>query len=131
MAIKRGSKVETSFGQSAMTDLVFLLLMFFMMASTLISPNALKLTLPRSNNQVREKPYTTLSITSDLQYYIDGTQRVSFNELEKALQAKLGGMEEPLISLHYDKDVPIDEFVKVTNIAVRNNYKLMLATSPE
>lgn len=130
MAIKRGSKVEASYSAASMTDLMFLLLIFMLVATTLINPNALKLLLPKSANQIKEKPYTTVSITSDLKYYVE-TDRVAFSDLEGALQSKLGGMEEPMVSLHCDKSVPVDEVVKVMNIAKNNNYKLILATSPK
>jgi biopolymer transport protein ExbD len=106
-----------------------------MITSTLISPNALKLLLPRSNNQVQAtKPITTISITADLQYYIE-TQAVPFESLEPMLQQKLGPVTDPenapTISLHADRSVPIEEVVKVMNIAKNNKYKLILATQPE
>lgn len=129
MAIKRGSKVETSFGSASMTDLMFLLIIFFMVTTTMINPNALKLLLPKSNNQLKEKPYTTVSITGNLNYYIETTP-VPFDQLESGLRVKMEGKEDPTISLHCDKTVPIDEVVKVMNIAKDNNYKLILATSP-
>lgn len=130
MAIKRGSKVNSSYSAASMTDLMFLLLVFLLIATTLISPNALKLTLPKSNNQLKEKPYTTVSITSDLKYYVE-TEPVAFSSLESVLSERLTGKEEPTISLHCDKTVPIDEVVKVMNIAKDNHYRLILATSPE
>ena len=68
MAIKRRSKVDKSFSAASMTDLMFLLLIFMLLATTLINPNALKLVLPKSANQIKEKPYTTVSITRDLRY---------------------------------------------------------------
>ncbi len=118
-----------------MTDIVFLLLIFFMVTSTLIAPNALKLLLPQSNNQTAAKPITTISITKDLRYYIndDGAlKRVSFNEIEPFLQNKYGaGNDEIYISLHADKTVPWDEIVKIMNIARRNKYKMIAATSAE
>ncbi len=129
MAIKRGSKVDKSFSAASMTDLMFLLLMFMLIATTLINPNALKLLLPKSANQLKDKPYTTVSITAGLKYYVE-TEPVSFQSLESALRAKLEGKEEPTVSLHCDKSVPVDEVVKVMNIAKDNNYKLILATNP-
>lgn len=119
---------------SSMTDLVFLLLIFFMITSTLVSPNALKLLLPESNNQTAAKAITTVSITADLKYYVntDGeVRRVAFSEIEPALQKALGSEPEAYISLHADKTVPIEQVVKVMNIAQRNKYKLILATAPE
>ena len=68
MAIRRATKITKEAGSSAQTDLIFLLLMFMMMATTLINPNALKLTLPKSSNQLKERPYTTVSVTKDLQF---------------------------------------------------------------
>ena len=130
MAIKHGSKVEVSFSAASMTDLMFLLLMFLLISTTLINPNALKLLLPKSSNLINEKPYTTVSITSDLRFYVED-QPVQFSSLEGALQAKLEGKEEPTVSLHCDRSVPVDEVVKVMNIAKDNKYKLILATTPE
>ncbi|MFV0378838.1 MAG: ExbD/TolR family protein [Mangrovibacterium sp.] len=134
MALKRRNKVEANFSMSSMTDLVFLLLIFFMVTSTLIAPNALKLLLPESNNQTAAKPITTVSITADLKYYVntDGeVRRVAFNEIEPALQNAIGGDTEAYVSLHADKTVPIEQVVKIMNIAQRNKYKMILATAPE
>lgn len=135
MAIRSRNRISTEFSSSTMSDLVFLLLIFFMITSTLISPNALKLLLPRSNNQVQaNKPITTISITADLQFYVE-TQNVGIENLEAVLQQKLGQVtnpdEAPTISLHVDRTVPIEEVVKVMNIAKNNKYKLILATQPE
>lgn len=134
MAIQSRNKISTQFSMSTMSDLVFLLLIFFMITSTLISPNALKLLLPRSNNQVHAtKPITTISITANLEYYLE-TQPIPFENLEGALQQKLGPVTDPenapTISLHADRTVPIEYVVKVMNIAKDNKYKLILATQP-
>ena len=130
MAIKRGTKIIKDGGSSAQTDLIFLLLMFMMMATTLINPNALKLTLPKSSNQLKERPYTTVSVTKDLQFYVDG-ERVPFANLEAALAIKMAESEDKTISIHSDEGVPIGEIVKVMNIANHNQYRLILATQPE
>lgn len=121
--------MTSAFSAASMTDLMFLLLVFMLIATTLINPNALKLTLPTSNNQIKDKPYTTVSITPDLQYYVEDTP-VQLAELESALQAKMEGVEQPVLSLHADKTVPIDNVVKVMNIAKDNKWTLILATSP-
>lgn len=130
MPLRSRNKVNVSFSMSSMTDIVFLLLIFFMITSTLVFPNALKLLLPQSNNQTAAKPITTVSITSNYEYFIE-TENVSFTELEPRLQAVLDNVEEPTISLHADKSVPLEYVVKVMNIAKNNRYKLILATSPE
>lgn len=135
MALKRRNKVNAAFSMSSMTDIVFLLLIFFMVTSTLIAPNALKLLLPQSNNQTSAKAITTVSITKDMKYWIndDGQlKRVAFAEIEPFLQNKYGvGNDDIFISLHADQSVPWNEVVKIMNIARRNKYKMIAATSPE
>jgi len=135
MALKRRNKINAAFSMSSMTDIVFLLLIFFMVTSTLIAPNALKLLLPQSNNQTAAKPITTISITKDLKYYIndDGAlKRVSFVEIEPFLTNKYGmGNDDIFISLHADKSVAWEEVVKIMNICRKNKYKMIAATSPE
>jgi biopolymer transport protein ExbD len=130
MAIRSSNKVLPSFSMSSMTDLVFLLLIFFMITSTLVSPNALKLLLPQSNNQTQAKAITSVSIDKNLRFYVETTP-VSLADLERQLQVKLMDAQDPTISLHVDKTVPMEEVVKVMNIAARNKYKLILATAPE
>lgn len=130
MALKARSKVNPNFSMSSMTDIVFLLLIFFMVTSTLISPNALKLLLPQSNNQTAASPITTVSIDKDYNFFLETTP-VPFTQLEERLQNKLAGAEDPTISLHVDRSVPMEQVVKVMNIAKDNEYKLILATSPQ
>lgn len=127
MALKKGQKISSAFSMSSMTDIIFLLLIFFMLTSTLVHPNALKLVLPQSKNQTSAKPQTSVSITADLRYYVE-TKRVAFDELEPTLQAKLGAQPETYIALHVDETVPMREVVKVMNIAKKHKYKLILAT---
>jgi biopolymer transport protein ExbD len=134
MALKKRSKISAEFSMSSMTDIVFLLLIFFMVTSTLIAPNALKLLLPQSNNQTQAKPVTTISITEDLNYFVNNNgelNQMRFNEIEPFLQRTLGSEDDIYISLHADKQVPIEEVVKIMNIARRNEYKMILATSHE
>jgi biopolymer transport protein ExbD len=130
MAIKKTSKINASFSMASMTDIVFLLLIFFMITSTMISPNALKLLLPQSNSQTTVKAYTSVSITKDFQYYVE-SQPVNFSDLETTLKTKMVNAEDPVISLHVEQSVPVEYMVRVMNIAQRNQYKLILATRPE
>jgi len=135
MTLKRRSKINLEFSMASMTDIVFLLLLFFMISSTLVAPNALKLLLPQSNNQTAAKPITTISITSDLKYFVNdnGTVKgVTFNEIEPFLLKNYKvGEEDVYLSLHAEKTVPWEEVVKIMNIARRNKYKLIAATAPE
>ena len=134
MAIKRGSKVEASFSASSMTDLMFLLLIFMIIATTLINPNAIKLMLPKSANQLKDKAITTVSIQDagggKYRYYVELVNVGSREGIERALRARLSDQEEPTISLHADKTVEWDEIVQVMNIAKDNGYKLIAATQP-
>ncbi|MBM3420598.1 MAG: biopolymer transporter ExbD [Bacteroidetes bacterium] len=130
MPIKQRNKVSASFSLAGMSDIVFLLLIFFMITSTLIHPTALKLMLPRSSQQTSAKPMTTVSITSDLMFYVE-TQQVELENLEAVLRQKVGSAEDTYISLHSDESVPWKYIVEVLKIANRNKYKVIGATRPE
>jgi len=129
MALKTRNKVSFTFSLPGMADIIFLLLIFFMITSTLIHPTALKLLLPKSSYQTSAKPLTTVSITRDLEFYVENA-RVDMNDLEQVLQEKIGGNTDIYISLHAERSVPIEYVVKVMNIAKKNQFKLILATSP-
>ena len=130
MALKQRHTIESNFSMASMTDVIFLLLIFFMITSTMVSPNALKLLLPQSNSQTTTKAYTSVSITKDLQYYVE-SQSVNFSDLEATLKTKMVNSDDPVISLHVEQSVPVEYMVRVMNIAQRNQYKLILATRPE
>jgi biopolymer transport protein ExbD len=130
MAISSRNKVSVNFSSTGMTDVVFLLLIFFMLTSTLVHPTALKLVLPKGSTQTSAKPQTTVSVTSDQRYYLE-QQPISIDDLEAALKEKLGANPETYIALHVDKSAPFESAVKVMNIAQENNYKLIIATSPK
>ena len=137
MAIKRTTRADASFSMSSMTDIVFLLLIFFLVTSTLINPNALKLLLPKSTGQVSAKPMATVSIKHYPQqnrctYHINGDATpVKFDEIEGELREVLDGEDDPTFSIYADETVPIKEVVAVMNIAKHNHYKVIMATSPE
>ena len=130
MAIRRVSKIDSGFSAASMTDMVFLLLMFVLMALTLVNPNALRLVLPKSDSQVTERPYTTVSVTADGKYFVENIP-VTQGQLEGALQEKLAGKEKPMIALHMDENAAVKYQVVVYNISLRNKYTLILRTSPE
>lgn len=130
MAIRTKNKVSTNFSMASMTDIVFLLLIFFVITSTLISPNALKLLLPKSSSKTLTKQTISVSITKELDYYVN-QDKVQFENIEAILKQQLAGEEDPGVILHAEKSVPIEEAVKVMDIANRNKYKLVLATAPQ
>ncbi len=129
MAIANRNKISVSFSSVGMTDVVFNLLIFFMLTSTLVHPTALKLLLPKGSAQTSAKPQTTVSITADQRYFVE-QQPVTLTELEEVLNQKLGSNPDTYISLHADKTVPFESVVQVLNIAQANNYKLIIATTP-
>ncbi len=136
MAIKRSSKIQSSFAASSMTDLMFLLLLFLLIATTLINPNALRLSLPQGSNKLKDKAHTSVSIQAieggSYKYYVELEPVAGVAGVEEALKIRFRGISaaDTTISLHCDKEVPINEVVKVMSIATQNNYKMILATSP-
>lgn len=136
MAIKRNIKADSSVAMSSMTDIVFLLLIFFLITSTLVNPNALKLLLPKSTGQVAAKATTSVSIKDwqdgTYSFHINGNENaIPFEEVEDALIEELQEEEDPTFSIFADETVPIKQVVAVMNIAKRNHYKVIMATSPE
>ena len=129
MALKSRNKVSPNFNMSSMTDIVFLLLIFFMLTSTLVSPNALKLLLPNSKSKTLEKQTVSVSINKELEFYINENKTLEIN-LENELKSMLANEIDPAIILHADKTVAIEFAVKVMDIAYRNKYKIVLATKP-
>lgn len=137
MAIRRNTKADASFSMSSMTDIVFLLLIFFLVTSTLVNPNALKLLLPKSTGQVAAKATVSVSIKhyqedNTFSYHINGDEKpIRFNKIEDELIELLQQEEDPTFAIYADETVPIREVVQVMNIAKRNHYKVIMATSPE
>ncbi len=136
MALKRITKPDPNMAMSSMTDIVFLLLIFFLVTSTLVNPNALKLLLPKSTGQVGAKATVSVSIKDwgddKYTYHINGEEApVPFSEVEDDLIWLLQTEEDPTFSIYADQSVPIGEVVQVMNIAKRNHYKVILATQPE
>ena len=129
MYLKGRNKVNPNFNMSSMTDIVFLLLIFFMLTSTLVSPNALKLLLPNSKAKTLEKQTISISINKDIHFYVN-ENRVDESNLEQEIIEIVKETEEPAIILHADKSVDIEHVVKVMDIAYRNKYKIVLATKP-
>lgn len=113
-----------------MTDIVFLLLIFFMVTSTLINPNALKLLLPKSTNQTSNQPTAVVSIDKKQTFYLNH-KITPFSQLESKIVDILKNSEDPCVSIEAEKSVPIEQVVRVMNIAKTYGYKAILATDPE
>ncbi len=126
MNFKGRNKITPEFNMSSMTDIVFLLLIFFMLASTLVSVNAIDILLPKASGMTENKKSVSVSIKKDLTYYID-QKRVGISVLESELIAALSNKTTPTIVLRAEKSVPIDNVVKVMDIANRHKFKVILA----
>ena len=116
-----------------MTDVIFLLLIFFMITSTVVSPNAIKVLLPQGKQQTSAKPLTRVIIDKDLNFYAafgnDKEQAISLEELTPFLQSCAAKEPEMYVALYADEAVPYREIVKVLNIANENKFKMVLALS--
>jgi biopolymer transport protein ExbD len=130
MAIESRHKTNKNFAMSGMTDIVFLLLIFFMIASTLISPASQDVRLPESNNQTQSNPVLVVSIGQDKSIYVDD-QEYGMSELEGVLRKKLESYgEAPTVRLNADRDLNMEEVFAFLEIAKRNRYKVILGTRP-
>lgn len=130
MNLKGRNKITPEFSMASMTDIVFLLLIFFMIASTLVSTNAIDILLPKASGKTENKKSIAVSIKADLTYYID-QERVGESVLESELLSVLSVEENPTIVLRAEKSVPVENVVKVMDIANRNKFKVILAVQPE
>ena len=134
MAIKSRNKVEPTFNSSSMSDLVFLLLIFFMLTSTLVAPNAIKLMLPSSNSKTMAKQTVTVYVNDQFQYFVDETA-ADETQLVDLINSKIGNDSQATVVLRSDKTVPVQYIVNVIdavneiNNATGNNHKVILATS--
>ncbi|MFD0964709.1 ExbD/TolR family protein [Pseudofulvibacter geojedonensis] len=130
MNIRGRNKVTPEFNMSSMTDIVFLLLIFFMIASTLVSTNAIDLLLPKSGGKTTQSKSLSVSITKDLTYYVDN-QKVEKERLEAYILDKINTLEKPSIVLRAEETVELKDFVYVMDIANRNKIKSTLAVRPQ
>lgn len=129
MNLRGRNKVSAEFSMSSMTDIVFLLLVFFLLTSPSITPDALDLILPKAKGKTSNVQKASVSITKDGAYYVD-KERVSEYSIEAELKKLLVGQEEPTIILRAEEGVPIEDAVFVMDIANRNKYKVVLAVRP-
>jgi len=130
MDIRGRNKVTPEFNMSSMTDIVFLLLIFFMIASTLVTTNAIDILLPKASGKTENKKSVAVSITKNLNYYID-QKLVGSSVLENELLKVLSKSDRPTVVLRAEKSVPVENVVKVMDIANRNKIKVILAVKPK
>ena len=127
---KTRNKVSTEFNMSSMTDIVFLLLIFFMLTSTMVTTNALDIVLPKAKGKTDSNKSTAVSIDKDLNFFID-KDKVNEADLEKQLLDLFANSENKAIVLRAEKSVPHEKVVKVMEIAYRNQIKMVIAVNPK
>lgn len=129
MNLRSKNRINPDFNMSSMTDIIFLLLIFFMLTSNFVTPTGLPVSLPSSkvSNIVMEK--VNITITKDIAYYLNGKQ-IDESQLESQLAALLQGTEEGVVVLNVDKTVPVEYLAKVAGIAASLKAKVTLATEP-
>ena len=129
MNLKSQNKINPNFSMSSMTDIVFLLLIFFMLTSTLVTTNALKISLPSSSAEQIKTQTVSISITEDLRYFINNDP-VESSFLESKIREEYDAIDNPVLVLRAAKTIPLEYAVEVMDVAYRNNYKIVLATQP-
>ena len=130
--LKRKTKTIDAFSMSSMTDIIFLLLIFFMITSTMVTPNAIKVLLPQGSQQTSAKPLARIIIDSNLNYYSafgnEDEMPISPDEIADFLIDCAAKEPEMYVALYADESVPYREVVNVLNVANENKFKMVLAT---
>ena len=131
---KRRTKVTPTFNMASMTDIIFLLLIFFMITSTMVSPNAIKVLLPQGKKQTTVKATARVVIDKDLNLYAaagnEKEEPVTLEKLPSVLNALVNDSTELFVSLYADEAVPYKNIVEILSIANENHFKMVLATRP-
>ena len=129
--IKRNRRFHAEVATSSLSDIMFFLLLFFLIISTLANPNVIKMTLPKSKtNDKTNKQYISLSVTEDKKFYLD-KQLVSFDALETQLMSKIGASKDQTVIVRIPFNLQVQDLVDVLQIGVKNNLKFVIATSPK
>jgi biopolymer transport protein ExbD len=129
MNLRGRNKVSPEFSMSSMTDIVFLLLVYFLLIPSAVTPDALDLILPKANGKSTTVQKASVSISSDGAFYVN-KERVSKNTLEREIKAALAGQDAPTLILRAEEGVPIEDAVFVMDIANKNKIKVILAVRP-
>ena len=122
---------EAEVSTDSLSDIMFFLMLFFLILSTMVSPNAMKVNLPSSTNspRIENKNPIHLAVTKDHKYFID-SKEVSYADLEAELKAKIGDKTEPSVVIHVDKDLLYQDFIDVRQLGDRLKCKMVCATQP-
>ncbi len=130
MNLRSKNRISADFNMSSMTDIIFLLLIFFMLTSNFVTPTGLPVSLPSSKSSSIVLEKISVTVKDDLSYYVND-KPVTSEEIESQLAALLQGTEEGVVVLNIDKSVPVEHLAKIAGIATSLNAKVTLATVPE
>ena len=131
MSIKRKRIFHAEVATSSLSDIMFFLLLFFLIISTLANPNVIKMTLPKAkSNEKTNKQLISLSVTEDKKFFID-KEPVDFENLETSLMSKIGADKEQTVVVRIPFNLQVQDLVDVLQIGVKNNLKFVIATSPK
>ena len=128
MNLKANNKINPLFSMSSMTDIIFLLLIFFMLTASFITPSGLPVSLPSSKSSTIVIQKVSVTITKDLKYFVNDKE-INISDIEIHLRNEIGD-KEGLVVLHCDKGVPVEHLVNVAGIATSLEAKVIIATQP-
>ena len=126
MNLRGRNKVNPNFNMSAKTDIVFLLLIFFMLTSTLVTVNAIDVLLPKASGKTENKTSVSVTVTNKSKFYIDKAE-ISEKNLELEILNRVGSKKQKTVVIRGDQDVPYKNVMKIIDIANRNKLKMILA----
>lgn len=130
MSLKTRNKRNALFNMSSLTDIIFLLLIFFLLTSTLVQPNAVKLLLPNSSSKTQARQTVAVAIDANLNYYVNN-KKVAFGAIGGAIRQQTAADADPTVVLYADKSVPVDNVIKLMSVANDLQIKMILATQPQ
>jgi biopolymer transport protein ExbD len=131
MNLRRKHQEDAEVSTESLNDIMFFLLLFFLIISTLANPNVIKLMLPKSaNNEQLAKQQVNLAVTKDKQYSIN-KRPVPFDQLEAAITAEVAGLDQPTVVLNFDRELSVQDLVDVMQIGTKIKVKMVLATQKQ
>jgi biopolymer transport protein ExbD len=131
MNLRRKQQEDAELSTESLNDIMFFLLLFFLIISTMANPNVIKLMLPKSaNNEQLQKQQVNLGVTKDKQYSIN-KKPVPFDQLETAIRDEIAGLDQPTIVLNFDRELSVQDLVDVMQIGTKIKVKMVLATQKQ
>lgn len=129
MRVRRNKRFHAEIAASALSDIMFFLLLFFLIISTLANPNVIDLALPKADsNKTTDKAHVTISVTADKKYFID-KQQVPFEELEGTLMSRIGQSGDNVVIVRLPKELQVQDMVDILQIGQKNKLKFSIATT--